>query len=495
MTNRHKKSFAPARGVSDRSTGKIRRRKNVSWQQRPARPNGRNRKVTAADVGGLFFPQSRSLGIDQRESSPAIVEKIVYAGTACRSFVDASQVLKKLANIEADEKQVERLTRAIGEERVAERAAEVQEFQKLPLPKKFAVPKDMQAPDLAVVMVDGGRIQIMDRAGVATAASTAAAVATEPLATPENEDWEEEPADVKGHWREDKVGLLMTMASTVAEQDPCPEIPQCFVDPTRIQRLVRELKKNVKQTEDAAGETEEPEVVEQALAEEVIYEPPELAKRQVVASRCTWPNFAPILAAAAWQLGFQGAARKAFVGDGSKNNWVLHKRFFASFVAILDFIHALTYAFAGALADRKFADGWPIYTQWITWIWQGQVTKVIAALAERQAELGKPAKDESEASPRKVVDKALTYLRNHQDKMHYDEYRKAGLPITSSHMESTVKRVNLRVKGTEKFWSEEGGEAILQLRADHLSDDQPMDEFWQRRQANANGQRPRRKAG
>jgi len=403
-------------------------------------------------------------------------------------------MLQKLANIEADEKQVERLTRALGEERVEERAAEVAAFQKLPLPQKFAVPKEVQAPDLAVVMVDGGRIQIMDRGAAATAGNTAALAAIESPAVSGNEDWEEEPADLKGHWREDKVGLLMTMKSTVSEQDPCPEIPECFVDPLRIQRLVRELKKNVKQTEDAAGETEEPEVVEQAMAEEAEYEPPEVAERQVVASRCTWPSFAPLVAAAAWQLGFQGAARKAFVGDGSKNNWVLQKRFFASFVAILDFIHALTYAFAGALTDRKFADGWPIYTQWITWIWQGQVTKVIAALEERQAVVGKPAKDESEASPRKVIDKALTYLRNHQDKMHYDEYRKEGLPITSSHMESTVKRVNLRVKGTEKFWSEDGGEAILQLRADHLSDDQPMEEFWKRRQANATGQCRRRMA-
>ncbi len=433
-----------------------------------------------------------------------MVEKIVYAGTACRSFVDASQVLKKLANIQADEKQVERLTRAIGEERVEERAAAVQAFQALPLPRKFAVPKEVPAPDVAVVMVDGGRIQIMDRGVVATAASRAAVVATAPqVAAGEaaagevaagEVDWEEEPGDVKGHWREDKVGLLMTMQSTVSAHDPCPTIPECFVDPTRIQRLVRELKKNVKQTEDAAGETEEPEVVEQALAEDVEYEPPEVAERQVVASRCTWPHFAPILAAAAWQLGFQGAARKAFVGDGSKNNWVLQKRFFASFVPILDFIHALTYVFAGALAGRTFAEGWPIYTQWITWLWQGQVAQVIAALAERQAALGKPTKDETEASPRKVVDKALTYLRNHQDKMHYDTCRQAGLPITSSHMESTVKRVNLRVKGTEKFWSEDGSEAILQLRADHLSDDQPMDEFWKRRQANATGQRTRCKA-
>ncbi len=77
--------------------------------------------------------------------------------------------------------------------------------------------------------------------------------------------------------------------------------------------------------------------------------------------------------------------------------------------------------------------------------------------------------------------------------MHYDDYRTVGLPITSSHMESTVKRVNLRVKGTEKFWSEDGGEAIRQLRADHLSDNQPLDEFWKRRQANATGQRSRRK--
>ena len=47
--------------------------------------------------------------------------------------------------------------------------------------------------------------------------------------------------------------------------------------------------------------------------------------------------------------------------------------------------------------------------------------------------------------------------------MRYDAYRKQGLPLTSSLMESVVKQVNQRVKGTEKFWSEEGAEAILQV--------------------------------
>ena len=46
----------------------------------------------------------------------------------------------------------------------------------------------------------------------------------------------------------------------------------------------------------------------------------------------------------------------------------------------------------------------------------------------------------------------------------------------------------------EKFWCAEGAEAIVQLRADHLSDDAPLDGFWERRQANATGQRPYRRA-
>jgi len=78
--------------------------------------------------------------------------------------------------------------------------------------------------------------------------------------------------------------------------------------------------------------------------------------------------------------------------------------------------------------------------------------------------------------------------------MHYDEDRRQGLPITSSHVESTVKQFNRRVKGTEKFWSEEGAEAILQLLADYLSETEPMETFWQEREARATGRRCYRRA-
>ena len=56
-------------------------------------------------------------------------------------------------------------------------------------------------------------------------------------------------------------------------------------------------------------------------------------------------------------------------------------------------------------------------------------------------------------------------------------------------MESTVKQVSRRVKGTEKFWSTSGAEAMLQLRGNHLSDTQPLASFWQARQTSATGQR------
>jgi hypothetical protein len=312
------------------------------------------------------------------------------------------------------------------------------------------------------------------------------------LAGTTDPSWDEEKPTA-GHWREDKVGLLLSMQSVVSASDPCPELPSSFRDAARIPELVRELSRQPRLAEDAAAEVAEG-TAEEVPRQEAGYEPPQVQQRKVLASRRTWPTFAPILATAAWTWGFQGAARKAFVGDGSANHWRLQRRFFGSFVPILDFIHALSYVYAAATAAQSRAAGWTCYREWITWVWQGQVTRVIAALLERQAELGLPGKDEPETSPRQVVARTLTYLTNQQDKMRYDEYRRQGLPITSSLMESVVKQVNRRVKGTEKFWSEAGAEALLQLRADQLSDDQPLEAFWQRRQEAATGQRRYRPA-
>lgn len=366
------------------------------------------------------------------------------------------------------------------------------------MPQKFGLPEGTAAPDLAVVMCDGGRLQILDRNAGPPVPPVAERTDPAGTAPPPAEEFEEDIVKA-GHWREDKVGLLLTMKSTPSVTDPCPELPDCFLDEPRIGKLVRQLGKRARRedTESASDPVEPAEGADgDGAAPAVVYEPPAVAMRQVVGSCQRWTSFAPVLAAAAWSLGLMGAVRKAFVGDGSANNWRLHKKYFSSFVAVLDFIHALSYVYAAACAGRAAADGWGCYRRWIRWVWQGQVRVVIEELAARQAELGQPAEGEAETSPRTVVSKALGYLRNGQDKMRYDAYRRAGLPITSSLMESAVKQMNGRVKGTEKFWSSGGAEAMVQLRADQLSDGDVLEGFWQRRQAAATGQRHyRRRAG
>ena len=297
-------------------------------------------------------------------------------------------------------------------------------------------------------------------------------------------------------WREDKVGLLMGMASTTAATDPCPDIPDSFLDPTRMGKLARQLRKGVPVTEEAAQEADDPAADQAAYQEGApSWQPPRVEQKRLVASRRPWQAFGPLVAAAAWAMGLFAAARRAFVGDGSENNWAIWRGYFSSFVPILDFIHALSYVYAAAHAGRDRVAGWRCYVGWIRWVWRGEVGRVLEALRQRQEELGQPEEGEAEGSPRQVLARALVYLGNNEGRMRYDEYRRQGLPITSSYVESAVKQFNARVKGTEKFWGEEGAEAILQLRADHLSEDQPLEAFWQRRQAAATGQCPHRRAG
>jgi hypothetical protein len=478
--------------------------------------------VTVA--GGLFFPQSKSLRIDPVEFSPALQQTITYAAVAARSFQQASELLDQIGGLDVDPKQVERLTRAVGEERLAERDTATAAWRDLPVTQKFGLPRGVAAPDLAVVMCDGGRLQLLDRNVASPRAEPIArppqaeppGPGSEPSVTPsptptattsssgaqDAEAFDEEVVK-RGHWREDKLGLLLTMQSEPHATDPCPTLPDCFLDEARIGELVRQLGPCARRAEDTepgafavASASDAQEADRDAEACVVVYEPPTVATRQVVGSCRPWKSFAPILAAAAWSLGLMDAARKAFVGDGAANNWRLHKKFFSSFVAVLDFIHALSYVYAAAMAGRRQAEGWAAYRRWIAWVWEGRVAVVIEELAARQAELGRPEEGEAETSPRQVVSKALGYLGNHQEKMRYAEYRRAGLPITSSLMESAVKQMNQRVKGTEKFWSSSGGEAMVQLRADQLSDGDVLEGFWQRRQAAATGQRHyRRRAG
>lgn len=396
-------------------------------------------------------------------ASPRVLEKMVYAGSQSRSFRQAESDLKHLAELEISEQRITRATKRIGQERMAERDAEVAAWEKLPLPKQQGSPRD-QVPQVACVEMDGGRIQIRDRnAAEATTAKTVR----------------------KGRfWRESKVGCLLSMTSTASLKDPCPTIPAIFVDPRRMGQISGEIKGYSAIDEAAAS-------VEKTAESTTRKRPgqPEILVRSVIATRQNVDAFGKQLATAAWQRGFMAAERKAFVGDGSETNWSVWRRHFSHFTPIVDYIHALCYVYAGAMTGRASSEAWPVYCQWAQWLWSGQVESVIAALRERQRIIGLPETNDPDESPRRKVAETLCYLENQQSRMRYDEYRRDGLPITSSHIESTIKQINRRVKGSEKFWSEGGAEALLQLVADHLSETQPLTTFWRDRMKHATGQR------
>jgi hypothetical protein len=439
-----------------------------------------------------------------------LLKKIVYAGSNTPSFQRAAEDLLVLAEVKVPVKQVQRLTEQIGQERIAEREAAMAAWLARPLAQRQTPPSEVTAPQLAVVEMDGGRLQIRPSkeeaeatdegdAGTLQGPSPAAeparaSVADVPAAAATASNGAADRQTRSKHWREDKVGCLLAMTSDVSLVDPCPEIPAVFVDPLRSLKLAQEIGRSVVppgapfQRTEAEGEEGGEEEGRQRPGQA------EVVSRRVVATRKDVSQFGPLLAAAAWSMGLFSALRQAFVADGLSENWSVHKRYFSRWTAVLDFVHALTYVYKAAMAGRTFVEGWPVYERWIRWVWSGQVGEVIKELRRRQQELGAATKEEQEGSPRRVVQEALTYLSNNQDKMRYDEYRKQGLPLMSSHVESTVKQINYRVKGTEKFWAEEGAEALLQLRADYLSDDEPMEAFWERRQAGATGQRRYRRS-
>jgi hypothetical protein len=391
-----------------------------------------------------------------------------------------------LPELTVSAKQVERCVRSIGRERIDQRDAAVAAFQRLPLMQKEAVADPKRpAPTVVMVSVDGGRIQIR---------SDASKPKPDPPEPPDSSTSEPRP---EKHWRESKVAVMETYQSEVHEADPDPDVPRCFLDLKRAREMVRGLGHALPLGLDLESESQAKAgdaTPKKAGGRKARPARPKRLVRSIVATRKKAEEFGPMVQQAARDRNFFGAARRAFLGDGLPANWTLQRRHFASFTPILDFVHALSYVFAAAFAGRSQAEGETIYKHWIQALWAGRVATVLTELEAHSAALGPPPAECTESDPRELVFESARYLKNNADRMRYDKYRREGLPIMTSAVESVIKMMNKRVKGSEKFWSDPGAEAILQLRADYLSETEPMCRFWLEREAHASIHRPRRHA-
>lgn len=419
--------------------------------------------------------------MDSRNATPQALRKVVFAGGTNKSFAVAAKSLEALAEWTMKPARVAEWTTQVAAEIQAEQAARVEHFHQQeanrsltqPQPTSPEAPENL--PRAGVVEMDGGRIRCRDENGPRGA--------TDP------------------HWREFHAGCVVRLHSEQSAEDPRPEVPSLFLNQPKTQKLVRQLHR---QRQASEKDMEEPGIgdllAEERLIENVPtdVEPPWRGKsrkkrrgpkrlmRTCVATQEGADACGRRLAEETHRRGLDQAAVKGFLADGQSSNWKAWERYFKrlGFVAIADFIHLLSYVYATAMSVGRTSDeGWSLHVAWITALWEGRGSEVLATWERLAREQGIPLKEAlPEDDPRRALQRGLTYLRNNRDRVDYPRYRRLGLPVTSTLMESLVKEFNHRVKGTEKFWNDpSGAESILTVRASLLSEDERFDRHFESR--------------
>jgi len=372
-----------------------------------------------------------------------------WAGGNLESFAQGAEAVKRFLGLPISPKALQVLTEKFGRERASLRDAKVTQFEKGGLP-----PRHREPPGVAAVVLDGGRAQTRDS--------------------------ESAPGVHGPAWAETKVANLLTYTSTSFKADPQPEPPRAFLDPPKVLQLVQEMKGARGSVDPNLKGPSRPRESESTVPKE---RGPKPKVRTVVATTERAEKFGGMVAAEASERGFYRAKKKAALGDGSLWIWALVAFHFVGFQPILDFLHLLVHLHGAAQAAYRGQGkkAWGFYVKLLRLAWAGEVGKLKQLLAREANQVGQPPKNASDDDPRKILANAVEYVEKNSDKMDYARYRKDGLPISSAPVESLIKQVNHRVKGTEKFWVSEGLEAILQVRAAYLSGDDRAEKFWRER--------------
>jgi hypothetical protein len=376
------------------------------------------------------------MGLDSRNITPELSSAVAFLASEIRSFERAGVAIRRVLKQDISTSSIRRVAKDVGLELTEDTCDDENH--------------DVVVPQIAVVSCDGGRIRTREPGngrGVC-------------------------PSGENG-WRETKNASLerMVMSEETSGHDPCPDLPATFRSAEKVAQITEKPVSNV-------------DDVPHRKARQPAYSGPKRILRTVLASMVSSDNFGPMMYREAQRRRFHESTRRAFLGDGLPWNWTIWKRYFPTFIPVLDFIHAIHYVFCAAMAtadNEKTA--WQLYVRYITLCWQGHVSDVIRDLTmvcrERKINLEDKLADDD---PNKPLSDAVRYLTNNRSRMDYPKYRQLGLPVTSSPMESLVKQINLRVKGTEMFWDDpEGAEAILRLRAAALSDDGRLERYLENR--------------
>ena len=156
------------------------------------------------------------------------------------------------------------------------------------------------------------------------------------------------------------------------------------------------------------------------------------------------------------------------MGDGAAWIWNLAAEMFPGAIQIVDYFHA-----AEKLWEAARALG-------------GAEGQVKAWAEARCADLkagrldGLLATLRAHAGSCKVAEQCADYIERNRERMRYDKFRAQGLHIGSGVVEAACKSVvGGRVKQSGMHWTEDGANAILELRSCILSG--RYEQFWELR--------------
>jgi hypothetical protein len=402
-----------------------------------------------------FFPQREALGLDSRQCTPQLTRVAIHTAAATRSYQQAADLIGRTLGSRLSPKSIERLTNQVG--------AELTQFLETDRDAQQVVSREVVAPEMAVVSCDGGRVHTREPG--------------------------RGPGVHNACWRETKNALFerMSASHTEAADDPCPRLPDTF----------RQVAHAAKIAEIAAFSADSPP------PRQVRYEGPKRILRTCASSLVPSSEFGKQMQREAARRRFYEAKVQVFLGDGLPWNWSIHREHFPTFTPILDFIHAVQYLYAAARAwESTDQRRWDRYLELAELVWQGGVGDVIDRLrAELVARGVDPDETVADDSPHERLVAAARYFNNNRRRMDYPRYRRQGMPITSAPMESLIKQINQRVKGTEMTWNAPradaaiasrppGAEAILQVRSASLCEDDRLDAYLRLRPGHPLTRRP-----
>ena len=149
-------------------------------------------------------------------------------------------------------------------------------------------------------------------------------------------------------------------------------------------------------------------------------------------------------------------------------------RTFEDVTLVLDLLHVLEklWKAAHALHPEGSPEAEKFVYQRADRILRGQVSQVVKGLRQIVTKRRLTA-----TKAKTLLDVAAYYYRN-RERMRYDVYLENGWPIASGSVEGACKNlIRDRFERTGMRWTPQTAEALLRLRAAHLSND--FDDYWQ----------------